>query len=181
MQKSLMTATLRATMAGMAFLALGAAQAQTASTIVNNGTLDFAGSISASTCSVKSGDRNKLVTLNAVKPSDFGGNANVTKGETTFSITLENCTIPVTGDDATKGLPTHAIVKFSGSNINASGRLDNRGTAKGVELTLSGPTAPVTLVAGDNKLEFTTAYYSTSTNIVTGTVKSQVDFDITYQ
>lgn len=170
-----MTVALRATMAGMAFLALGAAQAQT---IVNNGTIDFAGSISASTCSVKSGDRNKLVTLNAVKPSDFGG-ANVTKGQTTFTITLENCTVPAQGATGST-LPTQATVKFSGSNINANGRLDNRGTAQGVELTLSTP-APVTLVAGDNKLEFTTAYYSTSTNIVAGTVKSQVDFDITYQ
>ena len=178
MQKSLMTATLRAIMAGMAFLALGAAQAQTASTIVNNGTIDFAGSISASTCSVKSGDRNKRVTLNAVKPSDFGG-ANATKGETTFTITLENCTVPAQGATGST-LPTQATVKFSGSNINANGRLDNRGTAQGVELTLSTP-APVTLVAGDNKLEFTTAYYSTSTNIVAGSVQSQVNFDITYQ
>lgn len=180
MQKSLMTVALRATMAGMAFLALGAAQAQTA--IVNNGTIDFAGSISASTCSVKSGDRNKRVTLPTVKPKDFT-DAAITTGQTTFTITLEGCTISPPGATGADVLPSQALVKFSGSSINSNNRLDNRGTAKGVEIQLSGtgtPT-PIQLVAGDNALSFTAAYYSTTKDVVSGTVNAQVNFDITYQ
>lgn len=184
MQKSLMTVALRATMAGMAFLALGAAQAQTAATSINSGYIDFAGTITASTCIVKQDDQTKLVPMPTVKPADFADVGDL-RGEKSFTITLEKCT---TNTGGATTLPTKAIVTFSGGNITANGRLKNNGDAQGVEIELKAGTAnplttptEVTILPGNTPLNFSAAYYATQKPVTQGAVLSRVNFNITYQ
>lgn len=178
MKKSFIPSALHATIAGIAFLAMGTAQAQTAGT--NSGEISFSGSITPSTCSVKSGDQIKRVNMLSARPADFKAAGDV-KGETPFNITLENCTVGT-------GIPTKATARFSGTNINSNSRLNNSGTADGVDIAINAggsnaltTPAQIDLVAGDNVLNFTATYHATKAQIKAGTVLSQVNFDITYQ
>lgn len=177
MKKSFIPSALQATVAGIAFLALGAAQAQVKT---NSGEITFAGSISPSTCSIQNDHVKRRIPMGMAKPADFKSAGDV-KGETPFDITLEGCTVGA-------GIPAKATVKFSGANVNPNNRLNNTGNAKGVDIVinsngvnaLSTPTQ-IDLVAGNNTLNFIAAYHATTAEVTGGSVISQVNFDITYQ
>lgn len=187
MKKFTLKTAMQATMASMALIALGSVYAQTtppAAPIISSGTINFLGQISATTCTVKAGDRNKTVSMATVAPATFT-TAVQTAGQTPFSITLEGCTAGAAG-------ATSAVVGFGG--INNEGRFTTSGTATGVDIVINAAagtaltrqgselrSASTTLTAGTNTFDFSAAYTANGGTIGAGTANAAATFQIIYQ
>lgn len=188
---------LKSSIAALALMAMGAANAQ----IVSEGRVNFTGNIRHVTCSLKADSQNMTVSLGYIAPTAFTS-IGTTAGEKPFQINLERCTIGnVPGTTTT--YPANATVRFTGSNINpTTGRLNLAGAgsatgvqirlknAQGNEMRLNQPNAgagggtqnatSITIADGDNSLNFSAEYVSTAASVGAGNGNSSVEFEMIY-
>lgn len=178
-----------ASVAGMAFMSLNAAQAA-------SGTVSFTGAVSASTCTVSaaSGGASPSVALPPVSKDDLKA-VGAVAGRTPFGFQLTGCL-----KDESEGTP--APVKKvgahfeGGGNVNTQGRLKT--TLNGVELQILnyGDTSPIKLgtdVAAQNvhyfdintttgtaNLQYWVEYYAAAANPASGSLSSSVVYSLIY-
>lgn len=181
MKKTLLSAAL---MAGFGIAAF-APQAANAT----DGTINFTGAVTGSTCVVKINGAAgpATVTLPTVSTTALSA-AGATAGQTAFAINLSGC--------AGSPTATKASTFFeNGPNVNAAGRLANTGTATGVDVQLvnsdnsvitAGSAAPTsgagvaTITASAATLNYYARYYATAA-ATPGSVASSVQFSVIYQ
>lgn len=153
-----------------------------------DGTVNFTGKVTAQTCTVADGSKDKTVTLPTV-PTSALASSGTTAGDTAFTLQLTDCSA---GDVYTYFLP--------GANVLANGNLKNTaGTsaATNVEIALynadnskillgqpaaSQNSKPVNLSAGgqDASMNYVAKYFATGVSTA-GDVASSVDFNIAYK
>jgi major type 1 subunit fimbrin (pilin) len=181
MNKTLLSAAL---IAGFGVAAL-APQAATAT----DGTINFTGAVTGSTCTVKVNGAASPATITLPTVSTTALNAaGTTAGQTAFAINLSACG----GTPA----PTKASTFFeNGPTVNAAGRLVNAGTATNVDVQLVntdnsaitvGGVAPTSgtgvfaITTGTATLSYFARYFATAA-ATAGTVSSSVQFSVIYQ
>ncbi|WP_157956488.1 fimbrial protein [Dyella sp. C11] len=190
MKKLLLSAVVAAS---LGFAGLAAA----ATTQSVDGTVNFTGAVTGSTCTVNinSAGTTASVVLPTVQTSELGTTLGSTAGYTPFTIALSNCTA---SDGKTKVAPYF----LPSTNILTDGNLKNTSStgtpATGVEIALStdaagasrlnlnagtvagqGSTA-ATFTTGTASFTYYAAYYGTGT-VTAGTVASTVQFNLAYQ
>ncbi|EHP8247261.1 type 1 fimbrial protein [Escherichia coli] len=159
-----------------------------------DGKVTFNGEIITNTCTVISGDKDKIVTLPTVQVSALSA-ANQTAGTTPFTIGLENC---ATASDV-------SVYFEPNENVSTEGRLKNTISANGaknVDIQLlnnnhgvidlanqtidpttgkvtGGKSTVVTPVNGSATLPFYARYFATDA-AEAGKVSSYVNFTIVY-
>ncbi|QDL55769.1 fimbrial protein [Rhodoferax aquaticus] len=152
-----------------------------------DGTIDFTGSLTATTCVVQPVSASFAVQLPAL-PTSSMTTTKTTAGVTPFSITVKGCS-------------TGAAFKpyfESGTGVDAAtGNLNNTGSAKNVQLRLlntDGSTINAAAVAsaqgvnavtvdatGNATANYAVAYYSENGNATAGTVVGKVAYSVVYQ
>ncbi|CAM1000202.1 Fimbrial protein [Rhodanobacter sp. Root179] len=180
MNKTLLSSALVAVMAAVAF----APSAQ-----ATDGTINFTGAVTGSTCTVQINGAAgpATVTLPTVSTTALSASG-ATAGQTAFKINLSGC--------AGSPTATKASTFFeNGPTVNAAGRLANTGTATGVDVQLvnsdnsvitAGSAAPTTgagvatITANAATLNYYARYYATAA-ATAGTVASSVQFSVIYQ
>ncbi|MBV4535533.1 fimbrial protein [Pseudomonas urmiensis] len=164
----------KAVMVGSVLLWVGAAQA-------TDGTVNFNGELTSSTCRVTAGTSNQTVQLDPVDIGDLR-NAGDVAGTKSFNIELEFCP---------PGISTVGLA-FEGDKINQNGRLNIAPSgSKNVELevlaannvqNLRSPesSANVTTVReGAGRFDFEVRYYATG-QATPGDVRSSVNYILNY-
>jgi len=119
--------------AGFAFVAMNAAHA-------SDGTINFTGSVVASTCKINGGTNDLTVPLPKAATNQLAA-AGATAGRTPFTLALSGCTTDKKDGENTIPAPVKKVsVAFEpGPNVNlATGRLKPTGAdaAKGVEIAI---------------------------------------------
>ncbi len=156
------------------------------SSTVQGGTVEFKGSVVDAACAVTADTTNQVVNMGQVKLSAFTGKDSVANQKTPFSIKLADC-------DTT--IASQASVTFDGNAAaGEAGVLDNTsgaGNAAGVgiqiydkdgsALDLGTASQAVTLIDGDNTLNFSADYYQTADTATAGSVDTTATFNVTYQ
>lgn len=155
-----------------------------------DGTISFTGDISTTSCtiSVAGSGNNGVIRLPSISTKALPS-ALATAGATPFSISLSGCT----------GSATQAAVWFENdSNVNASGRLVNSGTATNVDVaiynlnssthipigqtstTFGSSGAAFTISNGNTTLHYLARYYAIGI-ATAGTVTTSVNYTVQYQ
>jgi len=183
MNKTLLSATLVAALGVVAFVP--AAQAATAI----DGTITINGQVVASTCTVavNGGAANGTVTLKPAPTSALNAAA-ATYGDMPFTIGVTACDASLNGKTVTP--------YWSGTNVNANGRLTSTGTATLVNLQLlnsddttainlsgaegSQATTGATVASQAATMTYYARYYATGA-ATAGTVTSTVNYTLIYQ
>lgn len=172
-------------MAGGISSAMAATSGATPNT-VSGGTVEFKGAVVDAACAVTADTANQVVTLDQVRLSTFTGKDSVANQKTPFNIKLADCDTNVA---------TQASVTFEGNAASGeAGVLDNTagaGSASGVgiqiydkdgsALDLGSTSQAVTLIDGDNTLNFSADYYQTADVATAGSVDTTATFNVTYQ
>ncbi|EPA7420172.1 TPA: fimbrial protein [Escherichia coli] len=159
-----------------------------------DGKVTFNGEIITNTCTVISGDKDKIVTLPTVQVSALSA-ANQTAGTTPFTIGLENC---ASGSDVSVYFEPNAYVSTEGrlkNTISAGGANNvdiellnnNHGVIDLANQTIDpttgkvtgGKSTVVTPVNGSATLPFYARYFATDA-AEAGKVSSYVNFTIVY-
>ncbi|TFZ50987.1 type 1 fimbrial protein [Serratia proteamaculans] len=151
----------------------------------SDGTITFAGSVTANTCTIKvnDGTATNTVTLPTVASSQLTAKGN-TAGQTEVRIGLSACS------DTVK---TARAFFESGPNVSADHNLTNKGTASNVEVQLLTPTSTViaigdtaqraaaatTLTSGAAVMTYKAQYYATAA-ATAGSVDTSVTYSIDY-
>jgi major type 1 subunit fimbrin (pilin) len=151
----------------------------------SDGTITFAGSVTANTCTIKvnDGSATNTVTLPTVASSQLAAKGN-TAGQTEVRIGLSSCS------DTVKS--ARAFFE-SGPNVSANHNLTNKGTATNVEVQLLTPTSTViaigdtaqrtaagtTLASGAAEMVYKAQYYATAA-AAAGTVDTSVTYSVEY-
>ncbi|WP_233588389.1 fimbrial protein [Herminiimonas sp. KBW02] len=178
-----------ASVAGLACMSINAAQAAT-------GTVNFTGSISASTCVVSAGGAgaNPTVTLPSVAKDELKA-VGAVAGRMPFGFQLTGCLMddPGGAPAPVKKVGTHFE---GGGNVTSNGRLKT--TLTGVELQILnyGDTTPVMLgadvasqnihyfdintTAGTANLQYWVEYYAAAANPAPGALTSSVVYSLIY-
>ncbi|MBK5073872.1 type 1 fimbrial protein [Budviciaceae bacterium CWB-B4] len=148
-----------------------------------DGKVNFKGTILESACTVESSSQNLDVNLGRVSKTVFTA-AGDTSSPMPFSLKLENCPTDV--------LTSGVAVRFEGTTVSGkTDILDITGGAAGVGVQIkdkagqkivlgSESTTYTPLVAGDNTLDFTAYYVSTSTTVTAGAANAVANFTIIY-
>lgn len=156
------------------------------SSTVNGGTVEFKGSVVDAACAVTADTTNQVVNMGQVRLAAFTGKDSVANQKTPFTIKLADC------DTTTI---SQASVTFDGNAAaGEAGVLDNTsgaGNAAGVgiqiydkdgsALDLGTASQAVTLIDGDNTLNFSADYYQTADTATAGSVDTTATFNVTYQ
>lgn len=156
------------------------------SSTVNGGTVEFKGSVVDAACAVTADTTNQVVNMGQVRLAAFTGKDSVANQKTPFTIKLADC-------DTT--IASQASVTFDGNAAaGEAGVLDNTsgaGNAAGVgiqiydkdgsALNLGTASQAVTLIDGDNTLNFSADYYQTADTATAGSVDTTATFNVTYQ
>ena len=156
------------------------------SSTVNGGTVEFKGSVVDAACAVTADTTNQVVNMSQVRLAAFTGKDSVANQKTPFTIKLADC-------DTT--IASQASVTFDGNAAaGEAGVLDNTsgaGNAAGVgiqiydkdgsALNLGTASQAVTLIDGDNTLNFSADYYQTADTATAGSVDTTATFNVTYQ
>jgi type 1 fimbria pilin len=156
------------------------------SSTVQGGTVEFKGSVVDAACAVTADTTNQIVNMGQVRLAAFTGKDSVANQKTPFSIKLADC-------DTT--IASQASVTFDGNAAaGEAGVLDNTsgaGNAAGVgiqiydkdgsALDLGTASQAVTLIDGDNTLNFSADYYQTADTATAGSVDTTATFNVTYQ
>ena len=156
------------------------------SSTVNGGTVEFKGSVVDAACAVTADTTNQVVNMGQVRLAAFTGKDSVANQKTPFTIKLADC-------DTT--IASQASVTFDGNAAaGEAGVLDNTsgaGNAAGVgiqiydkdgsALNLGTASHAVTLIDGDNTLNFSADYYQTADTATAGSVDTTATFNVTYQ
>lgn len=152
----------------------------------SDGTINFSGAVTASTCTVKlnGGAATGTVTLPTVSTSALGS-AGSTAGSTPFTLDISGCTF--------SGASAVTAYFEAGANVDpTTGRLNNTGGASNVQLQLylgdayaskvaagqSNQNAAAALSA-NGQLKYGVEYYATGT-ATAGTVTSSVTYSLVY-
>lgn len=169
-------------------------------TLTNDGTINFAGKIVATTCKVDSTNTQDplTVTLPTINKSLLAEAGNI-NGETKFQIQLKGCTASTAQTGPNKDINTVRAF-FNGNNINQNGRLTNKsgnGYASNVDIQILNANktvlnlsnqdiatqdaeSAVTLTNKDNiSLVYYARYYATGT-ATEGDVETSVNYTIIY-
>jgi major type 1 subunit fimbrin (pilin) len=155
-----------------------------------DGTINFNGAITGTTCTITSGTGGvQGVTLPTVSASTLNGAVGKVNGLTAFQIQLSNCT-PATGNvhahwEATNIDPSTGNVQIAASS-----------TATGVEIQLMNTDGTVINAANDDSMQnshsvaiqtdgsamlpYAAQYYSTATAVGVGPLTAQVMYDLSY-
>ncbi|WP_368540808.1 fimbrial protein [Enterobacter soli] len=182
MVKSLAAAVIMAAGISSAMAATSGATSNT----VQGGTVEFKGAVVDAACAVTADTANQVVTLDQVRLATFTGKDSVANQKTPFSIKLADCDTTVS---------TQASITFDGNAASGeAGVLDNTagaGSASGVgiqiydkdgsALDLGTASQAVTLIDGDNTLNFSADYYQTADTATAGSVDTTATFNVTYQ
>ena len=156
----------------------------------SDGTVTFAGKVSASTCTINvnaSGAASATVTLPTVDVAALPSSGKVA-GATPFSIALTACTFGTAGNVGVYFEP--------GANTQADGNLKNTSATNNVEIQLlnstqgvmtlnsasgaqNGTTAAVTTTSTSATLNYFAQYYATAA-ATAGTVGSSVTYSVVY-
>lgn len=172
-------------MAGGISSAMAATSGSTPNT-VQGGTVEFKGAVVDAACAVTADTANQVVNLDQVTLSTFTGKDSVANQKTPFTIKLADCDVTTVNQ---------AQVTFDGNAAaGEAGVLDNTagaGNAAGVgiqifdkdgsALDLGTASQAVTLIKGDNTLNFSADYYQTAATATAGNVDTTATFNITYQ
>jgi type 1 fimbria pilin len=156
------------------------------SSTVQGGTVEFKGSVVDAACAVTADTTNQVVNMGQVRLAAFTGKDSVANQKTPFTIKLADC-------DTT--IASQASVTFDGNAAaGEAGVLDNTsgaGNAAGVgiqiydkdgsALDLGTASQAVTLIDGDNTLNFSADYYQTADTATAGSVDTTATFNVTYQ
>ncbi|MBR8366145.1 type 1 fimbrial protein [Burkholderia sp. AU19243] len=183
--------------AGLAFVAMNAAHA-------SDGTINFTGSVVASTCKINGGTNDLTVPLPKTATNQLAA-AGATAGRTPFKLSLSGCTTDKTESGKTIPAPVKKVsVAFEpGPNVNlGTGRLKLTGTdaAKNVEIAiLNDKYEPIKIGAessaqgaqvvdidtavggtGTATLQFAAQYVATSDEVSGGSANSFVTYSLVY-
>ncbi len=153
---------------------------------VQGGTVEFKGSVVDAACAVTADSTNQVVTMDQVRMQAFTGKDSVANQKKPFSIKLADCDT---------SLSSQATVTFDGNSaVGEPGVLDNIsgvGSASGVgiqiydkngsKLDLGTASQAVTLIDGNNTLNFSADYYQTAEAVTAGNVDATATFNVTYQ
>lgn len=152
-----------------------------------DGTITFAGLVTATTCAINvdGGGASATVNLQAARLSSLS-TIGATAGATDFNVVLSGCT----GATLNQGV---AVNFESGSTVNTNGRLNATGTASGIDLAIyeqgsnnaltlgRAPQASIANITGAAAtLAYTVRYHSTTESPRAGTVRSTVNYSIAY-
>lgn len=164
-------------------VALFAAAAVSTSAFAADGTVNFTGSITDVACTVDTNSLNQTVDLGKVSKTAFNG-AGSTAAAKGFSLVLKDCPTAVTS----------ALVRFDGlqvpgdNSVLALTEATDKAKDVGIQITdnnnnvinLYQDSAPYTLAAGENKLNFTARYYATGNNVDVGSANAVTNFTVVY-
>ena len=173
-------------MAGGISSAMAALPTSGSSSTVQGGTVEFEGSVVDAACAVTADTSNQIVNMGQVRLAALTGKDSVANQKTPFSIKLADCDTTVA---------SQASVTFDGNAAaGEAGVLDNTsgaGSAAGVgiqiydkdgsALDLGTASQAVTLIDGDNTLNFSADYYQTADTATAGSVDTTATFNVTYQ
>ncbi|MCA8293767.1 type 1 fimbrial protein [Burkholderia sp. AU30198] len=185
--------TMLLSLAGLSFAAMNAAHA-------SDGTINFTGSVVASTCKINGGTNNLTVTLPKASSNQLT-QAGATAGRTPFKLTLTGCTTDKTEGETVVPAPVKKVsVAFEpGSSVNlATGRLMLTGAdaAKNVEIAIlndkyeaikvgtestgqNSQVADIDTTAGTATLQYTAEYVATGA-ATGGSANSFVTYSLIY-
>lgn len=152
---------------------------------VQGGTVEFKGSVVDAACAVTADSTNQVVTMDQVRMQAFTGKDSVANQKNRFPSNWLTAT----------PLSSQATVTFDGNSaVGEPGVLDNIsgvGSASGVgiqiydkngsKLDLGTASQAVTLIDGDNTLNFSADYYQTAEAVTAGNVDATATFNVTYQ
>ena len=139
------------------------------SSTVQGGTVEFKGSVVDAACAVTADTTNQIVNMGQVRLASFTGKDSVANQKTPFSIKLADC-------DTT--IASQASVTFDGNAAGVGLQIyDKDGSA----LDLGTASQAVTLIDGDNTLNFSADYYQTADTATAGSVDTTATFNVTYQ
>lgn len=164
-------------------LFLSAAQA------ADNGTINFSGVLSSSTCNVTVGQGdNSTVSLPSLSASMLSSSGQVA-GQTPFNISVSGCSAADSESSSVKAYFEH------NGNTDANGRLNNTGDAQNVKLQLLDGSQSwqainvgdvgqqdggyVAISSGSATLPYAVRYYATGA-ATAGTVTSSATFNLVY-
>ncbi|VWD47677.1 fimbrial protein [Burkholderia contaminans] len=189
--------TLMMSMFGLACAAANTAQA-------SDGTINFTGSIVASTCKINGGTNDLTVALPKASTNQLTA-VGATAGRTPFKLTLSGCATDQKAGETTTPAPVKKVsVAFEpGPNVDlATGRLNLTGTgaAGGVQIAiLNDKYAPIKIGAessaqgvqtvdidtavggtGSATLQFAAQYVATSSTVTGGSANSSVTYSLVY-
>lgn len=186
MKKAFVVKSLTAAVIMAAGMASAMAATSGANTTVQGGTVEFKGAVVDAACAVTADTANQVVNLDQVRLASLTGKDSVANQKTPFSIKLADCDTTVS---------TQASITFDGSAAEGTtGVLDNTagaGSAQGVgiqiydkdgsALNLGTASQAVTLIDGDNTLNFSADYYQVADKATAGSVDTTATFNVTYQ
>ncbi|WON76482.1 fimbrial protein [Serratia sp. UGAL515B_01] len=166
------------------FLIVFTACALSASTLADDGKINFYGTITDVSCTVVNDVSNPLtVTMGTVSSKAFTG-AGSTAAPTRFTLLLKNCPSSVKS----------AVVKFDGipalndDTVLALSKVTGMATNVGIQITdnqrrvvpLFTPSSSYPLNAGENNLNFVARYYATGNKVTSGPANATSNFTIIY-
>ncbi|CNH38260.1 fimbrial protein [Yersinia pekkanenii] len=172
---------------GSVFIAAIAGVFMAQSAFAADGTITIKGQITDTTCgiAVNNGTKDATVTLPTISASALS-TINSVAGTTPFNIVLSGCT-GTTMNNAYAYFEPGAKVEIS------TGRLDNDGTATGVQVRLLDKSSTPIMIGSANQgavvedisgggatLGYYAQYYANDALIEAGTVTTQVDYTIVY-
>lgn len=189
---------LQASIAALTLMGLNAAHA-------SDGTIQFTGEVTTSTCKVDAADANQTVALPKASTSQLSSPGAVT-GRVGFSMRVTGCTLDAAGPGPVAPVQRVSVAFEPGPNVNTvTGRLKPiAGTAaapaaSGVEIALlndqqehifigASPTTsksqfvPIdTATTGEATLNFSAEYVASSATVTSGTMNSAVTYSLVYQ
>ena len=148
-------------MAGGISSAMAALPTSGSSSTVQGGTVEFKGSVVDAACAVTADTSNQIVNMGQVRLAALTGKDSVANQKTPFSIKLADCDTSGAGSAAGVGIQIY----------------DKDGSA----LDLGTASQAVTLIDGDNTLNFSADYYQTADTATAGSVDTTATFNVTYQ
>nr|WP_256253464.1 fimbrial protein [Burkholderia ubonensis] len=165
----------------------------------SDGTINFTGSVVASTCKINGGTNDLTVTLPKAATNQLAS-AGQTAGRTPFTLSLSGCTPPVdAGGKPVPGVPANVSVVFEpGPNVNlATGRLKPAGanSAANVEVSIQSDGYKDIMIGaqsadqgsqtvaidktGNATLQYAAQYYATGQSTA-GSVNTSVTYSVIY-
>ncbi|WP_232439650.1 fimbrial protein [Burkholderia ubonensis] len=165
----------------------------------SDGTINFTGSVVASTCKINGGTNDLTVTLPKAATNQLAS-AGQTVGRTPFTLSLSGCTSPVDADGKpVQGVPANVSVVFEpGPNVNlATGRLKPAGanSAANVEVSIQSDGYKDIMIGaqsadqgsqtvaidktGNATLQYAAQYYATGQSTA-GSVNTSVTYSVIY-
>ncbi|WP_159564678.1 fimbrial protein [Budvicia diplopodorum] len=148
-----------------------------------DGSVNFAGAILESACTVQSTSQNLNVNLGKIAKGVFAAAGN-TSTPMPFSLKLDNCPAAVSASgvsvrfEGTTAAGTNNILSIAaGGAVGVGVQMKD---SLGNIVVLGSDTIAKPLVVGSNSLDFTAYYISTSATVTAGAANSMANFTLVY-